>query len=56
MKPMNFPERKNIRRIKALKGLRCSNYSGVERDIFNTEQNILDNARQIRTKKNRSVK
>jgi len=71
MKPKNFPERKNQRRISAidrmviskkqiLKSKEKSNdyilslRSKADVCIKKTENNLIDNARSIRTKKDRS--
>jgi len=58
MKPKNFPERKNKRRKKALENLKkyamknSSTY--LEKAIQNTEDKIVENAKTVRTKVNRS--
>jgi len=58
MKPSNFPERKNQRRINAIDRLRESNKKNKKRDveniISNTEKRLIDNTRPGRTKKDRS--
>ena len=48
MKPMNFPERKNRRRKRALER-ENNGYMATE----NTEKKIVENEREVRTKKYR---
>ena len=54
MKPKNFPERKNIRRKKALKNLKKNamknSSANLERSIKDTEDKIVEDARAVRTK------
>lgn len=49
MKPMNFPERKNRRRIAALHRLNISHVKHP--DIERIAAKIIPNARDVRTKK-----
>lgn len=53
MKPKNFPERKNQRRIDAAERLANGPYDKIETKIAleNTLVKIVDNARDVRTKK-----
>ena len=58
MKPKNFPERKNQRRIDAIKRLQKAYKRNAKGDtlsiISNTKQRLINNARSIGTKKDRS--
>ena len=54
MKSKNFPEKKNIRRKKALKNLKLyamkNPSANLERSIKDTEDKIVEDARAARTK------
>ena len=54
MKSKNFPEKKNIRRKKALKNLKLyamkNPSANLERSIKDTEDKIVEDARAVRTK------
>lgn len=50
MKPMNFPERKNRRRKRALARLNTGNYPQIARAL---SERVVADARDVRTKKYR---
>lgn len=61
MKPKNFPERKNVRRKRALGRLvrKLSLWNPTredEKEFFVLQERVVESARNVRTKKCRQVK
>lgn len=56
MKPCNFPERKNQRRLRALRLLNAVDSSAIhrQRDLDNTTLALVSGARDKRSKKDRT--